>query len=67
MRRISKSLSEIDSGESKQISMELVEKRSELQSVNEELASAIEKQKMLQNCLIESRILYRRSDYLHLR
>lgn len=43
MRRISKSLSEIDSGESKQISMELVEKRSELQSVNEELASAIEK------------------------
>ena len=43
MRRISKSLSEMDSRKSKQISMELVEKRSELQSVNEELASAIEK------------------------
>lgn len=43
MRRISKSLSEMDSRESKQISMELVEKRSELQSVNEELASTIEK------------------------
>lgn len=33
----------MDSRKSKQISMELVEKRSELQSVNEELASAIEK------------------------
>mgnify|MGYP000779976379 CR=1 FL=1 len=43
MLRISKSLSEMDSRESKQISMELDEKRSELQSVNEELASAIEK------------------------
>ncbi len=43
MRRISKSLSEMDSRKSKQISMELVEKRVELQSVNEELASAIEK------------------------
>ena len=43
MRRISKSLSEMDSRESKQISMELDEKRSELQSVNEELANAIEK------------------------
>lgn len=43
MRRISKSLSEMDSRKSKQISMELVKKRSELQSVNEELASAIEK------------------------
>lgn len=43
MRRISKSLSEMDSIESKQISMELDEKRSELQSVNEELANAIEK------------------------
>ena len=43
MRRITKSLSEMDSRESKQISMELDEKRSELQSVNEELASAIEK------------------------
>lgn len=43
MRRISKSLSEMDSRKSKQISVELVEKRSELQSVNEELASAIEK------------------------
>ena len=43
MRRISKSLSEMDSRESKQISMELDEKRTKLQSVNEELASAIEK------------------------
>lgn len=43
MRRITRSLSEMDSRESKQISMELDEKRSELQSVNEELASAIEK------------------------
>lgn len=43
MRRITKSLSEMDSRESKQISKELDEKRSELQSVNEELASAIEK------------------------
>ena len=43
MRRIIKSLSEMDSRESKQISMELDEKRSELQSVNEELARAIEK------------------------
>ena len=43
MRRISKSLSEMDSGESKKISMELVEKKSELQSVNEELESTIEK------------------------
>lgn len=43
MRRITKSLSEMDSRESKQISMELDEKRSELQSVNGELASAIEK------------------------
>ena len=42
MRRISKSLSEMDGRESKQISMELDEKRSELQSVNEELANAIE-------------------------
>lgn len=66
MRRITKSLSEMDSRESKQISMELDEKRSELQSVNEELASAIEKQKMLRYYLIESRILYRHSDYLHL-
>jgi hypothetical protein len=33
----------MDSRESKQISMELDEKRSELQSVNEELANAIEK------------------------
>ena len=43
MRRISKSLSEMDSGESKQISMEFVEKRAKLQSVNEELESTIEK------------------------
>ncbi len=43
MRRIIKSLSEMDSRESKQISMELDEKRTKLQSVNEELASAIEK------------------------
>lgn len=43
MRRISKSLSEMDSRQSKQISMELDEKRTKLQSVNEELASAIEK------------------------
>lgn len=43
MRRITKSLSEMDSRESKHISKELDEKRSELQSVNEELASAIEK------------------------
>ncbi len=43
MRRITKSLSEMDSRESKQISMELDEKRAKLQSVNEELASAIEK------------------------
>lgn len=43
MRRITKSLSEMDSRESKQISKEFDEKRSELQSVNEELVSAIEK------------------------
>ena len=43
MRRITKSLSEMDSRESKQVSMELDEKRAKLQSVNEELASAIEK------------------------
>ena len=43
MRRITKSLSEMDSRESKQISMELDEKRAKLQSANEELASAIEK------------------------
>ena len=43
MRRITKSLSEMDSRESKHISKELDEKKSELQSVNEELASAIEK------------------------
>lgn len=43
MRRITKFLSEMDSRESKQISKEPDEKRSELQSVNEELASAIEK------------------------
>ena len=43
IRRITKSLSEMDSRESKQISMELDEKRTKLQSVNEELASAIEK------------------------
>ena len=43
MRRITKSLSEMDSRESKQISMELDEKRAKLQSVNEELASAIQK------------------------
>lgn len=43
MRRITKSLSEMDSRESKHISKELDEKRSELQSVNQELASAIEK------------------------
>ena len=43
MRRITKSLSEMDSRESKHISKELDEKRSELQSVNEELASTIEK------------------------
>lgn len=43
MRRITKSLSEIDSRGSKQISMELDEKIAKLQSVNEELASAIEK------------------------
>lgn len=43
MRRISKSLSEMDSGESKQVSMEFVEKRAKLQSVNEELESTIEK------------------------
>ena len=43
MRRITKSLSEMDSRESKQISMELDEKRAKLQSVNEKLASAIEK------------------------
>ena len=43
MRRISKSLSEMDSGESEQISMEFVEKRAKLQSVNEELESTIEK------------------------
>ena len=43
MRRITKSLSEMDSRESKQISMELDKKRAKLQSVNEELASAIEK------------------------
>lgn len=43
MRRITKSLSEMDSIESKHISKELDEKRSELQSVNQELASAIEK------------------------
>lgn len=40
---ITKSLSEMDSRESKQISMELDEKREKLQSVNEELSSAIEK------------------------
>lgn len=67
MRRITKSLSEMYGRESKHISKELDEKKSELQSVNEELASAIEKQKMLRNCLVESRILYRHSDYLHLR
>lgn len=43
MRRITKSLSEMDNRESKQISMELDEKRAKLQSVNEEMASAIEK------------------------
>ena len=43
MRRITESLSEMDSRESKHISKELDEKRTELQSVNEELASAIEK------------------------
>lgn len=43
MRRITESLSEMDSRESKQISKELDEKRIELQSVNEELASAIER------------------------
>ena len=43
MRRITKSLSEMDGRESKHISKELDEKKSELQSVNEELASAIEK------------------------
>lgn len=43
MRQITKSLSEIDSRESKNISMELDEKRLELQTVNQELASAIEK------------------------
>lgn len=43
MRQITESLSEMDSRESKHISKELDEKRTELQSVNEELASAIEK------------------------
>lgn len=43
MRRISKSLSEMDSRELKHISKKLDEKRAKLQSVNEELASAIEK------------------------
>lgn len=43
MWRISKSLSEMDSRELKHISKELDEKRAELQSVNEELASAIGK------------------------
>ena len=43
MRRITKSLSEMYGRESKHISKELDEKKSELQSVNEELASAIEK------------------------
>ena len=43
MRRISRSLSEMDSRASKHISMEHDEKRAELQSVNEELTSAIEK------------------------
>ena len=43
MQRITKSLSEMDSRESKHISKELDEKRSELQLVNQELASAIEK------------------------
>ena len=43
MRQITKSLSEIDSRESKNISMELDEKRLELRTVNQELASAIEK------------------------
>ena len=42
MRRITKSLSEMDSRESKQISMELDEKRAKLQLVNQELASAID-------------------------
>lgn len=44
MLRISKSLSEMDSRESKHISKELDEKIAELRSVNEELASAIEKE-----------------------
>ena len=43
MRRISKSLSEMDSRELKHISKKLDEKRAKHQSVNEELASAIEK------------------------
>ena len=43
MRRITKSLSEMDSRESKHISKELDEKRAELQAVNEELESPIEK------------------------
>lgn len=43
MWRISKSLSEMDSRELKHISKKLDEKRAKLQSVNEELASAIEK------------------------
>ena len=43
MRRITKSLSEMDSRESKHISKELDEKRSELQLVNQELENAIEK------------------------
>jgi len=43
MRRITKSLSEMDSRELKHISKKLDEKRAKLQSVNEELASAIEK------------------------
>lgn len=43
MQRITKSLSEMDSRESKHISKELDEKRSELQLINQELASDIEK------------------------
>ncbi len=43
IRRFSKSLSEMESRESKHISKELDENKSEIQSVSEERASAIEK------------------------